>query len=153
MAESKIQARHSKRGSMTLESDRFGITKKVFCKEYARDNLSKGKPGPTDYKVQSINKKAQVKHTIPSTDRNLLTIKKDDGPSPVSYNMGPSPSQVSLQASQRINNAGSRTDLRAIVETNSRGLQQNPSLASLRVYASPKGGKFGTSDRFNEYVI
>lgn len=46
MGLSKIAARNAGRGSMTLEADRFGMTKKVFCKEYAKDKRGVKVPGP-----------------------------------------------------------------------------------------------------------
>jgi len=98
MSMSKIIAKKSGRGSMTIEPDRFGMTKKVFCKEYAKDKMGVKVPGPSEYKIEPINKKGQVKHSIPSTDRKLLTIVKDDGPSPAFYNhLATCPSQVSFK--------------------------------------------------------
>ena len=123
-------------GSTGRNQDRFEISKSVFFKEWAKDNVQTGPIGPGYYdtthlsSAEVIQSKRPTAVVFPKMNRGLLNNPPSDSPGPTSYDTLPEP--YFLQTFSRNNNNISR-----LQPTESQFLKQ-PKL---------KGGTFGTRDR------
>ncbi|CDW72393.1 UNKNOWN [Stylonychia lemnae] len=66
--------------------DRFEHTKRVFCREWKVDHINKESQGPGIYDIINVKIQKPADFSFPKLDRGLLTLTKNNSPSPTSYN-------------------------------------------------------------------